>query len=39
VEEGVTPTTQVVELDPIAERLGELGVRDATPTPRGSPRK
>jgi phosphatidate phosphatase LPIN len=34
-EEGITPTTEL-ELN---ERLGGLNVRDATPTPRASPRK
>jgi phosphatidate phosphatase LPIN len=34
-EEGITPTTEL-ELN---ERLGGLNVRDATPTPRASPRR
>jgi phosphatidate phosphatase LPIN len=34
-EEGITPTTEL-EMN---ERLGGLNVRDATPTPRASPRK
>jgi phosphatidate phosphatase LPIN len=38
-EEGVTPTTQLIDIDPIVERTSELGIRDATPTPRTSPRK
>jgi phosphatidate phosphatase LPIN len=35
-EEGVTPTTELLELD---ERLGGLDVKESTPTPRASPRK
>lgn len=39
VLEGVTPTQEpVVDMSSAADRLGALGVRDSTPTPRASPR-
>jgi phosphatidate phosphatase LPIN len=41
VDEGITPMTQLIDLDPIAERMDEVKIRDATPkpTPGSSPRK
>jgi phosphatidate phosphatase LPIN len=40
VEEGVTPTIkELIDIDGVSERTSGLGVKDATPTPRGSPKR
>ena len=38
-EEGITPTRELIDLDGPEQAMGALSVKEATPTPRSSPRK
>jgi phosphatidate phosphatase LPIN len=38
-DERIASTTQLIDIDPVVERTGSLGLKDSTPTPRASPRK
>jgi len=32
VEEGITPTTELIDIDSVTERMEGLSVKDSTPT-------